>query len=83
MELEGTGAAIDTGTSLIALPSDIAEIINKEIGVSCGQTKLNHTRSLTNSSRPLNPGMGNIPSPANPLPNSLISPLPSPARPIL
>ena len=33
MELENTGAAIDTGTSLIALPSDIAEIINKEIGV--------------------------------------------------
>lgn len=34
MELEGTGAAIDTGTSLIALPSDIAEIINKEIGAT-------------------------------------------------
>lgn len=32
MELEGTGAAIDTGTSLIALPSDIADIINSEIG---------------------------------------------------
>lgn len=32
MELEGTGAAIDTGTSLIALPTDIADIINKEIG---------------------------------------------------
>ena len=25
MELESTGAAIDTGTSLIALPTDIAE----------------------------------------------------------
>lgn len=34
MELEATGAAIDTGTSLIALPSDIADIINSEIGVS-------------------------------------------------
>jgi saccharopepsin len=32
MELEGTGAAIDTGTSLIALPSDIADIINSELG---------------------------------------------------
>ncbi|CAD6890751.1 unnamed protein product [Tilletia controversa] len=32
MELEKTGAAIDTGTSLIALPSDVAEILNKEIG---------------------------------------------------
>jgi len=34
MELEGTGAAIDTGTSLIALPTDIADIINKEIGAT-------------------------------------------------
>jgi len=34
MELEDTGAAIDTGTSLIALPSDIAEILNKEIGAT-------------------------------------------------
>ncbi|KAM0751113.1 endopeptidase [Meredithblackwellia eburnea MCA 4105] len=32
LELENTGAAIDTGTSLIALPTDVAEIINKEIG---------------------------------------------------
>ncbi|KAL7005735.1 aspartic proteinase precursor [Cystobasidiomycetes sp. EMM_F5] len=32
MELENTGAAIDTGTSLIAMPSDIAELINNEIG---------------------------------------------------
>lgn len=32
LELESTGAAIDTGTSLIALPTDIAELINKEIG---------------------------------------------------
>lgn len=32
LELESTGAAIDTGTSLIALPTDIAEIINKELG---------------------------------------------------
>jgi saccharopepsin len=28
LELENTGAAIDTGTSLIALPSDIAEMLN-------------------------------------------------------
>jgi len=34
MELENTGAAIDTGTSLIALPTDVAEIINKEIGAT-------------------------------------------------
>jgi len=32
LELENTGAAIDTGTSLIALPSDLAEILNKQIG---------------------------------------------------
>lgn len=32
MELENTGAAIDTGTSLIALPTDIAEILNSQIG---------------------------------------------------
>lgn len=32
LELDDTGAAIDTGTSLIGLPSDIAEILNKEIG---------------------------------------------------
>lgn len=30
--LEGTGAAIDTGTSLIALPSGLAEILNAQIG---------------------------------------------------
>ncbi|KAL4399598.1 aspartic proteinase precursor [Malassezia pachydermatis] len=32
--LPRTGAAIDTGTSLIAMPSDIAEILNKEIGAT-------------------------------------------------
>ncbi|KAI0719554.1 endopeptidase [Cerioporus squamosus] len=32
MELENTGAAIDTGTSLIALPTDMAEMINTQIG---------------------------------------------------
>ncbi|TRM67800.1 aspartic peptidase domain-containing protein [Schizophyllum amplum] len=32
LELEMTGAAIDTGTSLIALPTDIAEMLNAEIG---------------------------------------------------
>lgn len=30
--LQRTGAAIDTGTSLIAMPTDVAEILNKEIG---------------------------------------------------
>ncbi|GAA5901511.1 hypothetical protein JCM5296_006800 [Sporobolomyces johnsonii] len=32
LDLENTGAAIDTGTSLIALPTDLAEIINRDIG---------------------------------------------------
>ncbi|KAI0004995.1 endopeptidase [Russula compacta] len=32
LELENTGAAIDTGTSLIVLPSDIAEMLNAQIG---------------------------------------------------
>jgi len=32
LELEKTGAAIDTGTSLIALPTDMAEMINTQIG---------------------------------------------------
>jgi len=32
LELENTGAAIDTGTSLIALPTDVAEMINSQIG---------------------------------------------------
>ena len=30
LELENTGAAIDTGTSLIVMPSDVAEMLNKE-----------------------------------------------------
>ena len=30
LQLENTGAAIDTGTSLIALPSDIAELLNAQ-----------------------------------------------------
>lgn len=34
LELEGTGAAIDTGTSLIVMPSDVAEMLNKEIGAT-------------------------------------------------
>ncbi|KAG8966094.1 Vacuolar protease A [Tulasnella sp. 419] len=34
LELENTGAAIDTGTSLIALPTDIAEMLNAEIGAT-------------------------------------------------
>jgi len=32
LELEHTGAAIDTGTSLIAVPTDIAEMLNTQIG---------------------------------------------------
>lgn len=35
-ELEGHGAAIDTGTSLIALPSGLAEVLNAEIGAKKG-----------------------------------------------
>lgn len=34
MKLNNVGAAIDTGTSLIALPTDTAEIINAEIGAT-------------------------------------------------
>jgi len=32
LELDNTGAAIDTGTSLIALPTDVAEMLNAAIG---------------------------------------------------
>ncbi|TFK75870.1 aspartic peptidase A1 [Pluteus cervinus] len=32
LELENTGAAIDTGTSLIAVPTDVAEMLNAQIG---------------------------------------------------
>ncbi|KAH9905819.1 Asp-domain-containing protein [Xylariomycetidae sp. FL2044] len=35
-ELENTGVILDTGTSLIALPSDLAELLNKEIGAKKG-----------------------------------------------
>lgn len=31
-EMDNTGVILDTGTSLIALPSTIAELLNKEIG---------------------------------------------------
>ena len=44
LELKSTGAAIDTGTSLIAMPTDVAEILNKEIGAQrswSGQYTLN------------------------------------------
>ncbi|KAF8313125.1 Asp-domain-containing protein [Clavulina sp. PMI_390] len=34
LELENTGAAIDTGTSLIAVPTDIADMLNAEIGAT-------------------------------------------------
>jgi saccharopepsin len=34
LELDNTGAAIDTGTSLIALPTDIAEMLNNQIGAT-------------------------------------------------
>ena len=30
LELENTGAAIDTGTSLIAMPTDVAEMLNTQ-----------------------------------------------------
>jgi len=35
-ELEGTGAILDTGTSLITLPSTLAELLNKEMGAKKG-----------------------------------------------
>ncbi|KAI1399021.1 Asp-domain-containing protein [Hypoxylon fuscum] len=35
-ELENTGVILDTGTSLIALPSDLAELLNKEMGAKKG-----------------------------------------------
>ncbi|KAH8661486.1 putative vacuolar protease A [Tricladium varicosporioides] len=34
--LDGTGVILDTGTSLIALPSTLAELLNKEIGAKKG-----------------------------------------------
>src|SRR5690606_31949091 len=34
--MENTGAILDTGTSLIALPAAIAELLNKEIGAKKG-----------------------------------------------
>lgn len=35
-EIEDTGAILDTGTSLLALPSTLAELLNKEIGAKKG-----------------------------------------------
>jgi len=35
-ELEDTGAILDTGTSLITMPSTLAELLNKEIGAKKG-----------------------------------------------
>lgn len=35
-ELEKTGVILDTGTSLIALPSDLADLLNKEMGAKKG-----------------------------------------------
>jgi len=34
--LDGTGVILDTGTSLIALPSTLAELLNKEMGATKG-----------------------------------------------
>lgn len=36
LDLENTGAAIDTGTSLIVMPTDIAEMLNKEYACRLG-----------------------------------------------
>jgi saccharopepsin len=36
LELENTGAAIDTGTSLIVMPTTIADMLNSEIGATRG-----------------------------------------------
>ena len=35
-EIDSTGAILDTGTSLLALPSTLAELLNKEIGAKQG-----------------------------------------------
>lgn len=35
-ELENTGAILDTGTSLTVLPSDLADLLNKEMGAKKG-----------------------------------------------
>jgi len=35
-DLDNTGVILDTGTSLIALPSTLAELLNKEIGAKKG-----------------------------------------------
>ncbi|KAI0202827.1 aspartic peptidase domain-containing protein [Astrocystis sublimbata] len=35
-DLENTGVILDTGTSLIALPTDLAELLNKEMGAKKG-----------------------------------------------
>ncbi|KAI0390894.1 aspartic peptidase domain-containing protein [Xylariaceae sp. FL0594] len=35
-ELDNTGVILDTGTSLIALPTDLAELLNKEMGAKKG-----------------------------------------------
>lgn len=35
-EFEGTGVILDTGTSLIALPTTIAELLNKQMGATKG-----------------------------------------------
>jgi saccharopepsin len=37
-DMEGTGAILDTGTSLLTFPSTIAELLNKQIGAKRGFT---------------------------------------------
>jgi saccharopepsin len=51
-ELENTGVILDTGTSLIALPSTLAELLNKEIGAKKGYNGQYTLDCATRSSLP-------------------------------
>lgn len=51
-ELDSTGAVIDTGTSLITLPSGLAEIINSQIGAKKGWNGQYSVECDTRSSLP-------------------------------